>query len=182
MGAFYVNCCVRGLDQAQVLDFLRSNGRRGFVGSTVDLWTAFVTSDLEMQDEAVIKSYGHSLTINSDRLVISALCHDEDFLVVYVFRAGDLVATFNSCPGYYSEVADDDPNAYKPVLDGADTLSQEFRLGTSELAHLVPDADNVDVFDLHERWTETLGLPAYAIGVGYNDVQRGGGGPDWVAT
>jgi hypothetical protein len=182
MGAFYVNCCVRGLGQAKVLEFLRKNSRPGYVGADAGEWVAFVTSDLETQDEAIIQNYGSIMTKGSDRLFVSIVCHDEDFLKIDLFREGALVSEFNSCPGYFSDNPSDDPSAFKPVLKGAEVLSEVFHLGESELATLVPDAEFTDVFDLHEKWSAALGLPAYAVGMGYRYVNRGEGGSSWVAA
>ena len=120
MGAFYVNFCVRGLDQNEVLALLRQRPVAGFVGPTQDGWTALVAEDIEMQDPRIILDYGRRLTEGSDRVAMGFLCHDEDLLHVWLFRGGARVGEFDSCPAYFG-----DPGELHPETMISSSMSED---------------------------------------------------------
>lgn len=244
MGAFYVNCCVRGMDQGEVLDLLRQNSRTGYVGPTVDGWTALVAEDLEAQDDEVIEKYGRDLTLGSDRVAISFLCHDEDVLKVSLFRGGQQVGEFDSAPAYFRDPGEFNPDTMtfsnpppteeesRPVLRGAEAIADALGLGGATVMGLLPldrhaaarrqvnaielgkarlmermaEADPEEAhrlaklverqealvaqllehgssegpLELHERWSEMLGLPAYAVGMGFDYVEKGESAVEWA--
>ena len=105
MGAFYVNCCVRGGSQNEILTLLRQDGRSGYVGPDRNGWTAFVTEDLDEQSNNIIAAYGKAITQNSNRVAIIFLCHDEDVLQVFLFGGGSRKGKFDSCPAYFYDLA-----------------------------------------------------------------------------
>lgn len=219
-GAFYVNCCVRGLDQGEVLDLLRRNSRTGYVGPTVDGWTALVAEDLETQDDAVIERYGRDLTHGSDRVAISFLCHDEDALRVSLLRGGQQVGAFDSAPAYFRDPGEFDPNTMtfsnpppteeeaRPVLHGTEAFAEAFGPDEATVMGLLPRADHDTArhlvengrldpetaqrlltqgipegpLELHERWSDTPGLPDHAVSMGFSYVEAGDGDAERART
>lgn len=220
MGAFYVNCCVKGAKQAEILAHLRQNGRTGYVGPTENGWTAVVAEDLERQDWGTIQAYGQSLTHESDNVAVFFVCHDEDVLIVRLFKAGEEVGKFDSDPSYFRDPGEFDPKTMsfskppptedetKPVLSGAHAFASAFELGEEAIAGLLPkvydnaivgteDVREVEhdpemnamprvvlegILELHGRWSDTLGLPAYAVGMGFRSVASGDSDVDWAQT
>lgn len=218
MGAFYVNCCVKGASQATLLAHLRQNGRTGYVGPTQNGWTALVAEDLERQDRRVIQAYGHALTHETDNMAVFFVCHDEDVLIVRLFKGGEEVGKFDSDPSYFRDPGEFDPvtmtfskpppteDETKPVLLGAHAFASVFDVDEEAVEGLLPkvyedavvqSADVQDVghdtemsgmprffhegiLELHERWSDTLGLPSYAVGMGFRYVASGEGGIEWV--
>lgn len=220
MGAFYVNCCVRGLNQGEVLDLLRRTSREGYVGPTVNGWTALVAEDLESQDLGVIEAYGCDLTRGSDRVALTVLCHDEDVLKVGLFRGGRQVGEFDSAPDIFRDPGEIDPDTLtgsrpppteeetRPVLHGAEAFAEAFGLSEAAVMDLLPRADHEAArrvvetgrldparaelllaqgltegpIELHERWSATLGLPEYAIAMGYDAVEGEESEVEWAST
>src|SRR4051812_6571092 len=106
MGAFYVNCCVKGLDSAGILSLLRRNGRDAYVGPDADGWTALVAEDLETQSDKIIESYGETFAPDANCLAVVSLCHDEDLFKVFLYRNREKIAEFNSNPAYFHDYGD----------------------------------------------------------------------------
>lgn len=194
MGAFYVNCCVRGVDPTELLDRLRRDQDVGYVGPSENGWTAFVTADLEKQNEKTIESHGRALTQESDRVALTFLCHDEDLFKIYLFADGSKLGEFNSSPAYFYDHGEFDPDTMtfsnpppseqdsKPALHGAEAFAQMFNLDRNLLERLSTPDLTEEAIELHARWNEALGLPSYAVGVGFRYVERGEGDVEWTQT
>ncbi|MBW6423060.1 hypothetical protein KX729_16500 [Rhizobium sp. XQZ8] len=192
MGAFYVNCCVRGAISQEILDFLRRHDRSGYVGPTENGWAAFVASDLEKQNDRITTSYGEAITHDTDRIAVVFLCHDEDLLKITLFARGKKLGEFDSNPAYFYDHGEFNPDTMtfsnpppseeqsKPKLDGADEFARFFELDGDVIEQLSTPNLIEGAIELHARWAEAIGVPAYSVGMGFRYVERAESDVEWT--
>lgn len=172
MGQFYTNHTIKGPSQHEVAASLQ--GRSTFVSPSSAGCVVVYDQLSESQNTEVICDLGRFLSSRFNCPVIASLMHDDDVLMLFHFKAGELVDEYNSCPGYFDSEADDDP-----VPSGGDVsqLCEAFHGGSHQRLEAILrkppfDVDSPDEHERHQLIAENLGLPSWIVGVGYSYIER----------
>lgn len=168
MGSFYVNICVRDISQAQIVEILERTKGQAIVGPEQNGWCGFVTSDLDSQDEKLIRAFLEGFSRKFDTHAVSVLNHDEDILVIKVWKSGVLIADYNSCPGYFrSNPTEADLQAVFSNIDVFVGLARDVPESEFRSRMLDGESGYVDTFEAHEFLISAIGLPKYTLGFSY---------------
>lgn len=175
MGNFYVNYSIRGIDEAEVCRRIPDIASNAYLNSSAEGWLCLVTPELDQQDFDVINAYGRSLSMKHAEALF-VLNHDDDFIVMGLFKDGKSVAYFHSDPGYFDESEDD-----APTLQGEGDFAQVCATASVEdvRALLLDDEEFVFGIDLHNEIVALLGLSKASLAAGYSYVQQGDAEGDW---
>ena len=176
MGLFYSNFTLYGPDREAVIDALQKQKRLAFVSPTVDRFTTVYDSETEDQDFEAIERVGRQLSLDHRCPVMGVILHDDDVLYYWLFRDGDLLQMYNSSPAYFS--ADMEP--VPPEGGNAEELCAVFGQPTAANKvesilredALADDASFAGELERHEALAAALGMPAHAIGIGYNAIDN----------
>jgi hypothetical protein len=96
MGNFYTNFVVIGREQPEVLGAVREMGRNAYVLGKQRGDAAVFDERCDQQDTDEIERFGAALCDRFKAPVIGAMNHDDDHLLLWVFRS-DKVARYQSC-------------------------------------------------------------------------------------
>jgi hypothetical protein len=171
MGSFYVNFTTRGPDRESVADHLCSANRRAFVSPTIAGITVFFDEVADTQDVAIIKGLGVQASKDLAAPVLAVLNHDDDILAYWLFEAGMLSDTYNSCPGYFDDAGDDTPSG-----GDAQKLCAAFGVPTkAKKAEAILREEEAYVFalDRHKALAELLQHPWPYVCMGYRYITEG---------
>ncbi|MFM2410062.1 MAG: hypothetical protein RL481_890 [Pseudomonadota bacterium] len=180
MGNFYVNICARGVNPSQLEAWLSQSGFKAYIGPLVDNWVCLVSEPLDTQDENIISRFASAISQGSNIDAISFLNHDDDVLMVELFQTGQRKAAYDSYPNYFSE--EELPEDSGPALDNAEAFAALKQGVTAEQVKQVLLNPELSVFALetHFAISELLGLPEYAVGMGFSYVDNGESDADWI--
>ena len=171
MGNFYVNHVVVEADHDEVLAELRRIGRGGYCSETVGGNVYVYDNESESQDENVIERLAVELSRLKCRSVFAFLNHDDDVLVIWVARDGEIVDRFNSCPDYFSEQMPE-----TPTPTGGDPAVMADAAGVPEraddVAKVLGERDPFAIFQ-HQGLAEALGFEPEFCLIGANAFPRG---------
>lgn len=167
MGNFYVNVTLKA-ERMALKTMLDHIADRSVIGPEADGWLTFSSAALEQQEQETIDAYGEGVSKHVAGPVIAALNHDDDILSIDVYEGGVRTATYNSCPGYFSESpteADLKPRLTNP--DVFDALAPD--AGISALLNDRP----VFAVEAHAAFAKAAGLPPETAGFGFRYAERG---------
>ena len=172
MGASYTNLTLRGPERLRVVAALRARGREAYVGPTEDGCTVVFDAAAEhAADENERLAVDLSRELGCAALAVGV--HDDDVFFYALCDHGRVVDTYDSAPGYFArrhlpaEGGDAallcrlmgrpgaKPEAVEEVL--REPWKRAFAFETARHAHLAG----------------ALGLPALAVGLGYDAIWDG---------
>ncbi len=183
MGAFYTNITLRGPEQAQIVDFLKEQGRVAFVSPPIDGCTVVYDEQCESQDDQILFGLASALSARFSCPALAVLIHDFDILKYGLARDGKLVDEYDSCPGYFTGVN------RRPKGGKAENLCQAFAAEEykAEVEGILRagTADNsspywADAQQQHNDLAEALGLPSFSVNLGYHYIEQGEWMEDFV--
>ena len=172
MGAFYESIAAR-VPRGRVLDIVGRGYAAALVGPTRQGWTvAAPDADGRLDDHLTPVAFELSLA----GPVVCTTVHDDDDLLLQVYDAGSLVATYDSDPGYLEGT----PQA--PDVSELDALAAALGLhDVAPLRAVLTAAYDVETDRLADA-VPLLGLPPYVVLFGYDYAVDGdlpgGIGPD----
>jgi hypothetical protein len=173
MGNFYTNFTLRGPSQQDVTNSMR--GRSAAITPVSNGCVVVFDEESDGQEGQVIHSLGAQLSQIHACSVLAVVNHDDDILHYQLFNKGELVDEYNSCPDYFE--GSEEPS--RPSGGDATKLCAAF--GATNIAAVETilrkssfDADGYG-FELerHGDLVSALGLPAFAVGVGFNYFANG---------
>ncbi len=165
MGSFYVNTTAKAPRDAAVAA-LRSAGLSAFVAPEKDGLTLLTEAATREQADDAIRRVGTGLSAALSAPCLTVLNHDDDILAYWLFEAGRLTDQYDSWPGYFSGAA--------PRPEGGDPgrLAAAFgRTGAEAALEAVlraPVETYPFALERHAALCHALGLPAEAVGFGYD--------------
>src|SRR5688572_19638209 len=106
MGGSYGNITLREASQQAVVGALR--GRRAAVASAVGCTVVF-DSACDEQDIPAIKVLAAGLSLQLHCSALAVVVHDDDVLIYLLYRNGELIDVYDSCPDYYDFVSAREP-------------------------------------------------------------------------
>jgi uncharacterized protein (TIGR03083 family) len=171
MGNFYVNITIRGPGQREIVKVLAGQRRTAAVSPTVDGFTVIYDEECDFQDPHRIGELASNLTRILSCPALAILNHDDDVLWYQLYHNGDLVDEYSSCPVCLDAVetpgpADGDAEELCELMGGVDVRAVESILRKGS------DQDGAYLFELdrHQDLAAAIGLPAFAVGLGYNTL------------
>jgi hypothetical protein len=176
MGFFYTTITLRGVEQTDVVAYLKRRHRDAYVSPTINDITVVYDREGEGQDTNVLEGLAGDLSAAFGIPAVAALLHDDDVFWYGLFVDGDQVDEYNSAPGYFGE-ADPGP----PVGGDAARLARAFGAEDhiekiDEILHAWDDDDWNEGFgaeERHQALAEALSLPPYAYSMGYYSIGFG---------
>ncbi len=175
MGSFYTSHTVRGPSQQQIVDWL--GARPAFVSAAENHNVTVLDAACESQDMQALVELGSALSAHFACPVLALLNHDDDLLCLALFEAGREVDQYNSNPGMFDENGDGEYDAADgmPAPQGGDAVRLAAAFGVEGAA--VESALRGDGFvmavERHQALAAALGLPAAAVGMGYEYADAG---------
>ncbi|MDP9436517.1 MAG: hypothetical protein M3P93_15520 [Actinomycetota bacterium] len=158
MGAFYDSLAAWAPRDA-VVETVGKAYAAALVGPTRAGWTLVAPDSDGRLDDALSEA---ALALSAHGPVVCTTVHDDDDLLLQVYDAGRLVATYDSCPGYLGE------GPTEPDLSEVDALAAA--LGIADVAPL-----RRVLAGRYDTETERLaavapllGLPSYVVLFGYD--------------
>lgn len=179
MGAFYTNITLHTTQQANVVEALRAAKREAYVSQPMNGCTVVYDRESEDQDIDVLNKVASTLSAKLRCAALAILVHDDDVLVYTLHENGELTDEYISWPAYFD---DSGGGSESPEGGDAETLARAFgadgNVDKVESALRVQRAGNTDdgfVFETerHEELAIALGLPALAVGAGYQYIEQG---------
>lgn len=167
MGSFYTNVTLRGPAQEEVLAHLAD--RPAYVSRTSGGFTVVLDEASEMQDLDDLLGVTASLSARFDCPALAALNHDDSVLYLSLFEHGEQVDQYNSCPEFDDEDGDGDSSG--PAGGDAARWVAAFGGDAGALEHALRDTAFVMATERHAAVVAALGMPAFAVGTGYNYVE-----------
>jgi hypothetical protein len=170
MGSFYVNFAVAGSDPNAVMEFLESNRRNAFVFSRPDSTTLFFDAEADRQDVEAILGLAAKASAALRCPVLASMNHDDDILFLWLARGGNIVASYNSNPGYF------DGGNETPVCDNVELIAEAFGVANAveDLLRVLrtSNRDDAFIFALHRHLAvaKLLRLPWPHACHGYNYI------------
>lgn len=129
MGAFYTTILVRGVSRDSVLLWFQQQQRQGVVLPTRDGVTPVFDKKCQAQETKEITRFSHSISKELECTAWAVMNHDDDLLVYWLYRGGELVDQYNSVsPAVYfgveepDEFEDETDDAYAPIGGNAGLL------------------------------------------------------------
>ncbi len=171
MGNFYANLSVHTDDAGKLARLVEGRDDAGVVAPARNGWTVLSSRKIETQDDAVIDDYGAALS-KAEGTVLAAMNHDDDMLILTLYRNGTRVAYANTSPGAFTD--DDEP----PHLEHAEAFAGLKDNVTPGEVEAVLTGDHLFAVDAHKALVHTLGLPELSAGFGYSYWRNGEFGGD----
>jgi len=160
MGNFYTNVTLRTTERQAVIEYMRAQRRPCFVSPTFRGFTTIYDRLCEEQDVHDLETLATDLSLEFHCSALAVLNHDDDALWIGLARDGERVTTYNS----------------HHILSGsAWSLAREFRvLGLLPLVWFLMRSPIV-LFEIwrHGGLASALGIPNFAVGLGYDYLSRG---------
>jgi hypothetical protein len=165
MGAFYTNITLRGPEQYEIVEYLNGLKRVASVSPTINDLTVVMDELSDSQDEQVLSELTADLSKRFSCPALAVLNHDDDILLYKLFDAGEETDAYNSCPDYFET----DHIGTDPQGGNAAGLCAIFGCSAAtEKVESVLRKPYVFQVDRHDELVRLLGLPQYAVGVGFN--------------
>jgi hypothetical protein len=172
MGHFYLNITLRGPARTHIIEELTLQGRVACLSPTTDRDTVIYDEAFDDQDEDAAHELTAHLTTAFNCLGLIALNHDDDIFCYWLYDSGTLLDSYNSTPSFF------DPDARDTLPSGGDVnvLCQVFQSSTpgilTDILHQPTSSNNTYVLavERHLAFVQAIGLPEYAVGIGYEDI------------
>jgi hypothetical protein len=182
MGASYTNITLHGPDQEQVVQCLTQMHRTAYVSPTVDNYTVVYDRETEDQDAAHLIGLASQLSTAFECPALAVLVHDSDILAYWLFEEGTLADEYDSAPGYFDGRAGAPPSGGDPEKLCAAFSAEGAVVGVAQILEAVEskstqaDWSSGYVFaeDIHQDLAQALGMPSFAVSVGYRCLEVGG--------
>jgi hypothetical protein len=186
MSNYYSNFTLKGPSQDKIVKVLRERGCNAYITPTTKDLTVVFDAQSDDQDMATVHELGAALSSQLSCAVLGMLVHDQNVLCYCLYRGGELVDSYDSCPSYFDVHASETP----PSGGKPDVLCAAFAVPRS--SHLVesilraPHGGEGDGYELeserHGALVEALHLPNWCIGAGFNHIEEGDLPPDLEAA
>jgi hypothetical protein len=160
VGNFYTNFTVVGAESAEVLVAVKELRRRAFLIEGGSGNTVVFDQECDEQHVADIEAVGSALSKALSAPVIGALNHDDDHLLLWVFRDGDK-------EGFYESWIDAPRFSWALSRVCGGVLAYPF------LAVVLGWPVVIFQFLRHRAFVSLLSLPKSAVGFGYEYLSRG---------
>jgi len=168
MGAFYTSHTLRGPASSDVIAFLKD--RRAYVSTSGSPVTIVLDEDCESQDGQLLADLGARLSAHFRCPVLAVLNHDDDILYFELYEDGEKTDEYNSNPAYFGE----DDAEEGPSGGDASRLAAAFGAINAEVIEsILRRSDYVFETKRHFELAASLGIPAFAVGVGYRYADAG---------
>jgi hypothetical protein len=174
MGPSYCNFTLFGPERRRVVDALRAAGRDVFVSPSKDGFTTVYDRESEEHEFEVIQNVGGGLSRQLDCPVLGVTLHHGDVLYYWLFRDGEVVDFYNSCPDYFDADAD---GTSPPSGGDADELRAAFGQGSTgsieEILRSKLDDDEGKFLgeeERHQALVKAIGMPIFSVGLGYDGL------------
>lgn len=174
MGNFYTNFTVKTDDADAVANSLKAAGRKAFISPPSDGYVVVYEAESEGQSTQAIEAVGIALSQSLNCPVMAILNHDDDIFCYWLCDGGKIVDTFNSCPDYFDDNISEDRGGDVELLC---SLLQKPDAQTA-VERILHGADYDFAFEQHEELCASLGLPQWAVGASYSDINNGGAPQD----
>ena len=184
MGSFYTNITLKTADSEHVASALKQARRAALIAPAENGYTVVFDEASEKQDVEVLQSLATHLSRSCGCPAIAILNHDDDVLMYWLYKSGELLDEYNSDPAYFDD-------AQEPAPSGGDwgSLSQAFgvTVDQGDLERVLRTAASEDdafafATDRHRELASALGLPASAVGTGYTYLEEGEAPPGLEIT
>lgn len=162
MGAFYVNYTVRGSTQKAVAEALK--GWKAVVLPEQNGCVTVAEERSDSQDTNILRHLSNHLSSTLRAPTLCILNHDDDLLVYFLSKDGQIVDQYNSQPDYF----EDGPAS--PAGGNAAELCSAFGcrdLGAVEEALRDTREEYLFAMDRHQALVTALGSSDWAIGLSY---------------
>lgn len=176
MGNFYTNITLRTNDQDSVVDYLNRASRSAFVSPVYQGYVCVFDEVCDSQDDREISALSSALSKRLKCPAIAVLNHDDDIFWYQVYDNGVLVDSYDSCPGYFAGAISGGPGGSKrPVGGNPAKLCQLFVTpeDRQEEIRAILSGPATFAVERHMALFETLGLPTFSVGAGYNYIEEG---------
>lgn len=171
MGHFYVNTTLRGPSQEHILRILHQYNRNAYVSPTENSYTVVFDEECDDQDTDIIHNFSILLSHSLQCIALTVLNHDDDIFWYKLYENGKLIDTYDSNPEFFSGIISN------PIGGDCDLLCRIFQIEEQdELKQILytPTMDDEAYYfavNRHAKLVKLLGLPEYAVGIGYEDIE-----------
>lgn len=170
VGNFYTNITLRTTDQDAVVDYLNRAGRTTFVSPVFQGYVCVFDEVCDSQDDREISGLTKALSARLKCAAISVLNHDDDIFWYQVYENGEVVDSYDSCPGYFAGGG----ASLKPSGGTPEVLCRVFAAsGREEDLKSILTGPATFAVERHMAMFETLGLPTFSVGAGYTYIEEG---------
>lgn len=174
MGAFYGNITLTKVRPDQVAKALR--GRRAIIASCASDQVVVFDSVCDAQDIEAMQILAAQTSRELSCHALAILVHDDEVLVYYLFRNGELMDSYNSWPSYFEFGST--KNAAAPEGGKAELLVEAFGKGDFKKLESIlrkPKSRQGYVFETerHADLAKALSLPQFAVGTALASFERG---------
>ncbi len=177
MGSFYTNVTVTNMDRDKVIGYLSSINRKSIVAPYSSGGIVIYDEKGESQDGSIFQ-LAEDLSKTPKCCAFAIMNHDDSVLYFQVFSNGEIVDSYNSCPSYF-----EGEEELPPTGGNAETLCGMYnQKGKEKLIEDILRYDSLAnedeeryIFETerHSDITNTLNLPSFAVGTGYNYITNG---------
>lgn len=96
MGNFYTNFVAFGATQDSALNAMRELRRKGYVAPSISGAVTIYDADSDIQDINIIECLGADLSEKLKLPILAALNHDDDHLLLWLFKDGQQESQYSS--------------------------------------------------------------------------------------
>lgn len=172
MGHFYTNVTLKGPDQLAIIRALNGVRRVALVADRQANLTVVFDRRSEAQDSAAYP-FLEQLTRELSCLALYVTNHDDSVLYYRLYRSGEILDNYDSCPGYFGEGSE------TPEGGDASVLCDAFEIPAArDMVHEILHYDRRAVENessgryvwevgRHRDLATALRLPLFAVGGGY---------------
>lgn len=167
MGSFYTNHTLYGPSQAEVLAWLKDG--LAYVSKTERNITVVLADASEFGAE--FSDFGIRMSAHFRCPVLAILNHDDDVLYFELYENGVKIDEYDSNPGFAEDKLHTEPSG-----GNASHLAAAFHVPNSQIQTIeaiLRKTDYVAEVDRHEDLAAALGIPKFAVGVGFLHIDYG---------
>jgi hypothetical protein len=173
VGNFYTNVTLRGPDQSTVVALLRELTRRAYVSPTANGFTVIYDAESEDQDPDLLGSVALTLSSQFQCPALALLNHDDDVLWYQLYDHGKQADEYISSAEWWDKDTGPPPKGNPELLcklmgapGDREKVRKVLQRSTGVLGYLF-------ALNRHEDLVNALGLPLFAVGMGYTYLSRG---------
>jgi hypothetical protein len=174
MGSFYTNVTLRSSDKDRIAKAIEAKRWSAYITDLPGPYTLVFDRASEDQDGKVIDAAAAHLTASLGCAALAVVNHDDDLLWYGLYEKGKLTDTYTSAPGYFE--GDDSPPEGGNAEDLCRVFGADGQVDVVEAALRAPSGSEdgyVFAMERHQALVEALGLPAIAVGGGFNYIEEG---------
>jgi hypothetical protein len=173
MGRSYGNITFKGANQEAIAQAF--SGRRAIIAPSVGEYTVAFDSACDDQNVDAIQALTSQVSATLGCVAFAVLIHDDDVFLYFLYRAGELVDSYNSCPDYFNAAFGAPPVG--PTGGDAEALCQALGANHCEEVRLIlrrerGRAGYVFETERHKALVTLLGLPGISIGNALASFER----------